>query len=66
MAKLPTLTDADLARIKKQYEAGKILFMRKPPWLCVHCRERTVNTFRWDAESEQFAVTCDGCGKGIE
>ena len=54
----------DWTKIKERVESGKLLLIRTPPWKCMYCREKTIDTFKWEANGN-IKATCSKCGKWI-
>lgn len=55
------LTDAEVAHLRDLYAREKILILKKPPWTCPECRQKSVTQFFWDEQDNCLVAFCS-CG----
>lgn len=57
---LPSLTPADLERLRDNFARGRVIIMRVPPNPCSECGSSHV-TLKWRRDQHDFAKVCLVC-----
>jgi hypothetical protein len=59
------MTSDEAVKLLEAVEAGKVIPIRIPPWLCPDCKQKTITKFEWVDSQKCFKATCSKCGTHI-